>query len=76
MKQLKTLLKELEFTQGAEYFDYMIESWYNGQYSQCEQLFTSMTNKDRTLFIIYLSGCFDKPGIMGVYQYYYNISKS
>lgn len=70
MKQLKTLLKELDFTQGAEYFDYCMDSYHNGQIEQAKNLFNAMTNKDRSLLLIYISGCYDQPTAKGVFRFF------
>lgn len=47
--------KELDFTTENEFFDYMIESYENGQITQCKSLFGSINYTDRKTFIMYLS---------------------
>ena len=54
-KSLKRLAKELEFTNEYEYFDYMVESYYNGNFSQCRNLFNDMKRIDQKTFISYMT---------------------
>ena len=42
-KKLLTLAKELEFTTEQEYFEYLIDSYINGCFSQCKNLFNEMS---------------------------------
>jgi hypothetical protein len=57
--KLLTLAKQLEFKTEIEYFDYCINSWFNGNFSQCKDLFNAMTKKDRKSLIQYIDGCYD-----------------
>ena len=58
MKNL-TLAKRLDFSSETEYFDYCINSWFNDNFSQCKELFASMTKNDRKGLIKYIKGCYD-----------------
>jgi hypothetical protein len=57
--KLLTLAKKLDFTQETEYFDYCINSWFNGNFSQCKELFKAMAKTDRQHLITYIRGCYD-----------------
>ena len=46
-KKLLTLAKELDFNQEFEYFDYCIDSFINGNRSQCRKLFNDMKHEDK-----------------------------
>lgn len=46
-KKLLTLAKELDFNQEYEYFDYCIDSFINGNRSQCRKLFAAMRHDDK-----------------------------
>ena len=59
MTKLTTLAKRLEFQSETDYFDYCINSWFNGQFQQCRDLFSAMTKKDRKDLIKYIQGCYD-----------------
>lgn len=54
-----TLARKLDFTTETEYFDYCINSYLNGNYSQCKELFKAMTKADRKNLIEYIRGCYD-----------------
>lgn len=57
--KLITLAKKLDFTNEIEYFDYCINSWFNGNFSQCKRLFKDMTKADRKRLLSYIKGCYD-----------------
>lgn len=57
--KLITLAKRLDFTSETQYFDYCINSWFNGNFSQCKELFKAMTKADRKSLIEYIKGCYD-----------------
>lgn len=59
MKTLINLAKALDFTTETEYFDYCINSWFNGNFSQCQKLFSDMKKADRRELIKYIQGCYD-----------------
>jgi len=71
MKNLKTLAKNLDFSSETEYFDYCINSWVNGNFSQCRELFFAMTKKDRKELITYIQGCYDYKH--DVEKFYFNL---
>ena len=72
-KLLKTLAKELEFTQEIEYFDYCIDSHINGNFSQCRELFNAMRKEDKKAFINYLNGQAQFNGKLEVRNFYFNL---
>ncbi len=57
--KLLSLAKKLDFTAETEYFDYCIDSWFNGNLSQCKDLFKRMNKVDRMGLITYIQGCYD-----------------
>lgn len=71
--KLSTLAKRLGFTSGGEYFDYCINSYYNGNFSQCKDLFSDMTKQDRKDLITYISGFYDNAESKEVYKFYFNL---
>ena len=52
--KLLTLAKKLDFKEEWEYFQYCLDSYVNGNFSQCKELFKAMTVKDRKGLIEYL----------------------
>ncbi len=69
-KKLITLAKELDFTTEQEYFDYMIDTHINGQFTQCRNLFNEMSRTNQKEFIIYLdNSSTDKK----IHNYYFNL---
>lgn len=66
-----TLAKKLDFTTETEYFDYCINSWFNGQFSQCKNLFNSMKSDGKKELLNYISGCYDYQH--EVYNFYFNL---
>jgi len=53
-KQLKTLAKEFDFNYISDYYEYIIESYINGNFSQVRKLFLNIKKSQRELFISYL----------------------
>jgi hypothetical protein len=52
---LEKLAKSYDFSTVYEFFDYIIDSYYNGHRSQVKSLYKEMaTNKDRSRFVDYL----------------------
>lgn len=75
-KSLKTLAKQLDFNSEEDYFNYMADSYINGNFSQCKDLFNAMSKEDRKealkwlkLNINYQVGEID--GL--IYNYYFNL---
>lgn len=66
-KKLITLAREMEKETESEYFDYLIETYFNGQFSQCRRLFDEMKNSDKKDFVKYCKGYLE------VYDYYFNL---
>jgi hypothetical protein len=59
MRKLITLAKSLDFKTEADYYDYCINSWFNGNFSQCKKLFNNMSKIDKKGLITYIQGCYD-----------------
>lgn len=55
-KNLNTLAKELDFQFPEQYFEYCVESFINGQRSQCKSLFNKMKKEDKHGLIDYIRG--------------------
>jgi len=69
--KLITLAKRLDFNNETEYFDYCINSWFNGNFDQCKDLFRAMTKADRKVLLEYIKGCYDYQH--KVYDFYMNL---
>jgi len=72
-KALKTLAKELDFSNETEYFDYMIDSHINGNIKQCKDLFNDMRQADRKAFVSYLNGQAQFNGLLETRNFYFNL---
>lgn len=59
-KKLINLAKELDFETEEEYFEYMIDSWHNGQLQQCKTLMKDMCYNDRVKAMSYMSEAVNK----------------
>ena len=73
-KKLITLAKELDFQTEAEFFDYCIDSHINGNFSQCKELFKSMSKADQKELLLHIernfvTGFSDKE----IYNFYFNL---
>lgn len=71
--KLLTLAKRLDFTTETEYFDYCMDSYTNGNFSQCKELFKAMTKLDRKAFLQYLNGQAQFNGYLQMRNFYFNI---
>jgi hypothetical protein len=69
--KLLTLAKKLDFTTETEYFDYCLNSYFNGNFSQCKELFKAMSKTDRKALLTYIKGCYDHQH--EVYTFYLNL---
>ena len=69
--KLITLAKRLDFTTETDYFDYCINSWFNGNFSQCKDLFAAMSKADKKGLINYIKGCYDYTH--DVEKFYFNL---
>lgn len=69
--KLLTLAKRLDFSSEVEYFDYCINSYFNGNFSQCRELFAAMNKANRKGLIRYISGCYDHKH--EVQTFYFNL---
>jgi hypothetical protein len=65
-KRLLTLAKELDFTEEHEYFDYMIDSHINGNFTQCKELFKDLNIEDKKRALIYI----DNAGFKREFKFY------
>jgi hypothetical protein len=70
-KKLITLAKELDFTTEQQYFEYMIDTHINGQFSQCRNLFNEMSMADKKDFLLYMRNNSDQ--LASIYDYYFNL---
>ena len=66
-KKLITLAKELDFSTESEYFDYLIDSHINGNFSQCRKLFAEMRKEDQKKLVRYCDG----GALPKVYNFYF-----
>ena len=71
MKKLINLAKALDFSTETEYFDYCIDSYANGNYSQCQELFKDMSKADRKRLIQYIRDSFGY--VHKAETYYFNL---
>ena len=49
---MEELLKELEFDNEVQYFEYIVESYINGQKKQAKELYLAMPLDRRECFIL------------------------
>lgn len=54
-KKLITLAKALDFKTENEYFQYCADSYTNGNFSQCKQLWMNMYHEDKHKLLEYLN---------------------
>jgi hypothetical protein len=71
--KLITLAKRLDFTTEDQYFDYCRDSYINGNFSQCKELFKAMTKADRKALISYLQTTDENSIDFECYLYYFNL---
>lgn len=74
MKTLMSLAKKIDFETESEYFDYCIDSYLNGQFNQCKNLFSDMPKPERKNLITYInnSGMLSKD-ISNCRNFYFNL---
>ena len=53
-KKLLTLAKGLDFESETDYFNYCIDSYINGNFTQCKRLFKDMGRGDQKDLIEYI----------------------
>lgn len=51
------LIKSYDFTTIDEYFDYVVMSYLNGNFSQLKELIRKMSKGDKREFMNYLNNC-------------------
>ena len=73
--KLITLAKRLDFTTETEYFDYCRDSYINGNFSQCKDLFKAMTKADKKACLNYLKPefAYQYRSDLEVYEFYFNL---
>jgi hypothetical protein len=71
--KLSTLAKRLDFKSEGEYFDYCIDSYTNGNFRQCEELFNAMKKEDQKAFLNYLNAQAQFNGKLQVRNFYFNL---
>jgi hypothetical protein len=54
MKTLKVLTLEYNFDHQINYFEMIIDSYFNGNMSQCRELFNDMDNAGKREFMSYV----------------------
>ena len=75
-KKLAILAKELDFTSPYQCFDYMVDSYINGNFSQCKNLFSALKKEDKKDALIYIKNTYNM-GCNSVdleaYNFYFNL---
>lgn len=69
-KKLITLAKELGFEFNFDYYNYLIDSYINGQKSQCKKLFEAMKKADQKYF---LSSWLNESDNKEIYNFYFDL---
>ena len=55
MKTMKTLIIDYNFDHQINYFEMVIDSYFNGQMSQAKELFNDMDNPGKYEFLSYVA---------------------
>jgi len=73
--KLITLAKKLDFINGTDYFDYCRDSYINGNFNQCKDLFKALTREQKKECLQYLkpSKGNEDTADMEVWEYYFNL---
>lgn len=58
---MENLLLALDFTTDEQYYNYLVESYLNGQYTQCHTLYEDMPKKNQAAFKAYLDSNVENP---------------
>jgi len=69
--KLLTLAKSLDFKTENDYLYYCIDSYFNGNLSQCKYLFKAMEKKDKKQLIHIVKTNFSEN--IGIYNFYFNL---
>ena len=69
--KLLNLAKKLDFTEDFEYYNYCIDSYFNGNFKQCKKLFEDMEKKDKKGLLDYISQSYNCRH--EVYNFYFAI---
>lgn len=64
------LAKSLDFSTADELFNYMVECYYNGNFSSCKSLFFELKKEYRKNF---LNWCLANQIDAKVYSFYFNL---
>lgn len=64
------LAKSLGFNSHEELFNYMVESYINGNLSQCKELFSKLSKVDKKLCLNYIIAHHE---YNDVYKFYFNL---
>ena len=54
MKTLKELCTEYSFQHENEYFEMLLNTWYNGQFTSLRRLFNDMDNSGKKIFLTWV----------------------
>ena len=71
--KLITLAKKLDFTTEEDYFNYCRDSYVNGNFSQCKDLFKAMTREDRKRLVYYLRTDEKESVDQKAYEFYFDL---
>jgi hypothetical protein len=73
---LPNYITNLCFSSYFEYYDYIIESRYNGQHAQARELFDEFDTREQDEFFYYLeSECGHDPDTMHIWKVYFGLEK-
>jgi len=69
-KSILSLAKELDFSTESEYFQYCIDSYINGNKTQCKELFSRMAIDGQKQLLRFL---LDDAQQKEIYNFYFNL---
>lgn len=64
----KALAKKLDLDTPQELYNYLFESWFNGQFEQAGELFRSLNRDDKYEFLAYLFD-YGNPSVQRFFTY-------
>lgn len=73
MTKIEKLAKALDFRTETEYFDYCLESYLNGQYQQCRNLFKDLTKEGKKQLLRYLTKNYSVQEAGACEQFYFEL---
>lgn len=59
-KKILKAAKELDFTSDQQLYEYIIDSWYNGNFNQCEKLFNGLPRDNKHELIRHIRDVYAK----------------